>query len=85
MYTLLTDGLWLALILSVVPMVVIALGAGVIALVQAILQIQEQSLAHLARIVLVAGVIAWSGFGALHEVERLLLRVIAVAGIPSYR
>jgi type III secretory pathway component EscS len=84
-YTLLTDGLWLALILSLVPMVAIAVGAGFVSLIQAVTQIQEQSLLHLARIVVVAVVVAWGGYGALHEVERLLVRVIAITGMANKR
>jgi type III secretory pathway component EscS len=85
MQALLVDGLLLTLLLSLVPIALIAAGAGLVALFQAITQIQEQSLTHLARLIVLASVLAFGGYGAFGEVERLLVRSIAALGASELR
>jgi type III secretory pathway component EscS len=85
MQAILVDGLLLALLLSLVPMAAIAFGAGLVALFQAVTQIQEQSLTHLVRLVVLAAVLAWGGYSAFGEVERLLVRSIVAVGASQLR
>ena len=85
MQAIVQEGLWLALVVSVVPMVMVAVGAGCVALLQAVTQIQEQSIVHLVRLVVLAGALLWGGSGAFAEVEGLLVRVIVAAGSHDLR
>ena len=55
------------------------------ALFQAITQIQEQSLTHLVRLIVLASILALGGYGAFGEVERLLVRSIAAVGALELR
>jgi type III secretory pathway component EscS len=50
MLTLVVDSLTLVMIIAGVPMVAIAITTGCVAMLQAITQIQEQSVVHLVRV-----------------------------------
>lgn len=76
MYTLVLDSLMLVIYLSGIPMVAIAFAAGCMAMLQAVTQIQEQSVTHLVRLVtfialvVVAG--SWAGDSVCDLFERSL-------------
>ncbi len=74
MQQLLIDGIMVAVILSAVPMVVVALACGTVALVQAATQIQEQSVTHLVRICAFVAVVLVGGDWASSEVVSLFER-----------
>jgi len=64
------------LMFSVIPMVAIAFSAGIVSLVQAVTQVQEQSMVHLVRIVTLALLVRWFGEYAFHDLERLFVTVV---------
>lgn len=76
MYSLALDSLMLVIYLSGIPMVAIAFTAGCMATLQAVTQIQEQSVVHLVRLatfialVVVAG--SWAGDAVSDLFERSL-------------
>ncbi len=79
MTPLILDSLLLVLYISLIPMMSISLGAGLVAFLQAITQIQEQSLTHLARVVVIAAVLYVGGeqaFGLLKQIFVQILNTI---------
>ena len=76
MHTLVLDSLMIVIYLSGIPMAAIAFAAGCVAMLQAVTQIQEQSVAHLVRLVtfialvIVAG--TWAGDAVCELFERSL-------------
>jgi len=80
MYTVVFDGLVTSLILSLIPMVAIAIVAGVVALIQAVTQVQEQSLVHLARLGAMAGCLLVGGHLAFAELQRIFIDVVMMVG-----
>lgn len=74
MQQLLLDGIMIAVILSTVPMVVIAFVSGTVALLQAATQVQEQSIIHLVKIFAFVIVILILGDWASSEVLSLFER-----------
>jgi len=60
-------------------MLAISLGAGTVALIQAVTQVQEQSLVHLARLVMMTLVLVWGGSHAFTELEVLFTKVVGFA------
>ncbi len=83
METAVEHGLFVAAILSFVPLVAIALGAGAVSLVQAMLQVQEQSIVHLARITIMAALLLFGGGAAFWEIERLFLGIVSSIAQPA--
>ncbi len=83
MQTILIDALFAVLVLSGIPMAAISLGAGVIALLQAITQVQEQSLLHLARLLIMVAVLLAAGGHALSLLESIFLKVLSLASFPG--
>ena len=65
------------LVLSGIPLLAIAVGGGIISLMQAMLQVQEQSVLHLTKVSVLAAVCAVGGEWAFHEVERLFLAILS--------
>lgn len=65
------------LVLSLVPLAAIALAGGVVSLVQAMLQVQEQSILHLVRVGVLAAAIFLGGGAAFAEVEGLFVAVVS--------
>jgi type III secretory pathway component EscS len=85
MYQICIDALVLIMLISGVPMVTVAVCSGVVALLQAVTQIQEQSCIHLAR---------WIGFAltaflaapyAADGVLRLFLRALELLALAGAR
>ena len=64
------------MMLSLVPLGAVALGGGVVSLLQAALQIQEQSILHLAKLGILALLVIGGGRFALHEVEQLFVMIV---------
>ena len=78
MHTILSEALYYALVVSLAPMLAISIGAGLITLLQAVTQIQEQSMVHLGRIIVLVVVIVWGGQGAFAQLEAIFLKVLAL-------
>ena len=74
MRQLILDSIMVAVTLSAIPMVVIALAAGIVALIQTATQIQEQSVTHLVRLITFIAVVALMGDWAGSEVVSLFER-----------
>lgn len=75
--SLISDAVVIMALLSVLPMGAIALAAGVVSLIQAATQIQEQSIIHLARLVVLGAVVAVGGEWAAGSVVELFERVVS--------
>lgn len=86
MQSFVLDGVMLVLFLSLIPMVCIAVAAGIVALIQAATQIQEQSVTHLVRLLAFGVVIAiagdWAGGEVVAFFERAVKAVEAVGRGP---
>jgi type III secretory pathway component EscS len=78
MYLLLTESLYATLVLSLVPMAAVACGAGAVTLLQAITQVQEQSLVHFVRLVVMAAIIIASGGHAMASLEAIFLKALSL-------
>jgi type III secretory pathway component EscS len=76
MQQLIFDSLMIALVLSCIPMVSIAIASGLVALVQAATQIQEQSVTHLVRIITFVGIVLVAGDWAGGEIVSLFERSV---------
>lgn len=83
MHAILLDALYTILILSLIPMLAISFGAGAVTLLQAVTQVQEQSIVHLVRLAIITAVIIWGGGRALSRIEMIFLKVISFAAIPE--
>jgi type III secretory pathway component EscS len=83
MHALLLEALYAIMILSLIPMLAIAFGAGAVALLQAVTQVQEQSIVHLARLLVIVVVIIWGGGRAMSQVETIFLKVVTLASHPE--
>ena len=83
MNALVVDSITIALIISVIPMAAISLGAGLVALIQAMTQVQEQSIVHFARLVMISLVLIWGGQRAYTEIEGIFMKVVSMAASPS--
>jgi type III secretory pathway component EscS len=82
MQNLIFDSLMIALVLSGIPMVSIALASGLVALVQAATQIQEQSVTHLVRLITFIGVVFVAGDWMGGEIASLFERSVkAIASV----
>jgi flagellar biosynthesis protein FliQ len=79
MEAIITEAIYIAMIISLVPMLAISLGAGTVALIQAVTQVQEQSFVHLARLVMMTLVLIWGGSHAFSELEALFTKVVGFA------
>jgi type III secretory pathway component EscS len=80
---IITEAIYIALVISLVPMLAISFGAGTVALIQAVTQVQEQSLVHFARLVVMALVLVWGGSHAFSELEVLFVKVVGFAALKS--
>ena len=76
MQQLIFDSLMIAVVLSCIPMVSIAITSGLVALVQAATQIQEQSVTHLVRLITFVGVVLVAGDWAGGEIVALFQRSV---------
>lgn len=81
MYHLCLDALMLIVVLSAIPMVAVGGAAGLVGLLQAVTQVQEQSLSHLARCVAFAAVVVAGGALAGAEIQSLFVRVLEVIAV----
>jgi flagellar biosynthesis protein FliQ len=81
MHAIVSEALIAALCISLVPMAAISLGAGAVALLQAITQVQEQSMVHFARIIVLVLVILWGAREAFAALESIFLKVISLCAI----
>lgn len=77
MYAIVQHALVLMLQLSVIPLAVIAVGCGLVSLLQAAMQVQEQSILHLARIGLFALLVVVGGQLAFSEVQSLFVMILS--------
>lgn len=75
-----SDALLMVLLLSLIPMVGVALVAGVVGLLQAATQIQDASIGYLCKVLALIGVIVIGGQWASGEVASFFTRVIQVVG-----
>ncbi len=78
MNPIISEALFTALFISLVPMAAISIGAGIVALLQAITQVQEQSMVHLARIAALVLVVLWGAQEAFASIESVFLKVISL-------
>jgi type III secretory pathway component EscS len=83
MNALVVDSITIALIISVIPMAAISLGAGLVALIQAMTQVQEQSIVHLARLIMISLALVWGGQQAYTEIEGIFMKVVSMAAQPG--
>lgn len=83
MHALLTEALYTVMMLSLIPMLAISCAAGVVALLQAVTQVQEQSVVHLARLVVIAVVIVGGGAHAMSQLEAIFYKVVALAAVSE--
>jgi type III secretion protein S len=81
MYHLCLDALMLMVVLSAVPMAAVGAAAGLVGLVQAVTQVQEQSISHLARCIAFGAVVLAGGALAGAEVQALFVRVLEVISV----
>lgn len=79
MHTVLLESLYTVILLSIVPMAAISLGAGTTALFQTIIQVQEQSLVHLVKVLIMSILIAFGGGTALSALESIFVKAITFA------
>ena len=79
MHLIITDAITVALMVSFIPMLAISICAGIVSLLQAITQVQEQSFVHLARLFAMVVICLWGFQRAYGEIERLLIRSISLA------
>ena len=83
MQSLILDSLILVTLFAGIPMVAIALTSGVVALMQAVTQIQEQSVSHLVKLLTFIALVLVGGDWVGGEVAALFersLRAIEVIG-----
>ena len=78
MEDLLLEALTAVIVLSVVPMTAIAAGAGLVAVLQAITQVQEQSLTHLARLAVLAAIVIICGDQGYVLLEKIFYRALSM-------
>jgi len=78
MQSLVIDSVMMMLVLSAIPMVGVACAAGLVALIQAATQVQEQSVTHLARLLAFIGIVIVAGRWAGGEIVSLFERALAM-------
>lgn len=78
MNPLIADALMSSLMISLIPMAAISLAAGAMALLQAITQVQEQSMVHFVRIVALVLVLMWGGQAAYAQLEAIFVDVLTL-------
>jgi flagellar biosynthesis protein FliQ len=79
MNPIISEALFASLTLSLIPMAAISLCAGLVAMLQSITQVQEQSIVHLARIAALVGVLLWGGHQGYQELEGIFIKILAIA------
>ena len=79
MNPLIADALMSALIISLIPMAAISLAAGTMALIQAVTQVQEQSMVHFVRIIALVLVLLWGGQAAFAQLEAIFIDVLTLS------
>lgn len=79
MRVMITEAIYLALVISLVPMLAISIGAGAAALLQAVTQVQEQSFVHFVRLVVMACVLVWGGEYAFARLEDIFVKVVRIS------
>ncbi len=79
MQAIISEAVYVTMVISLIPMLAISLGAGLVALVQAVTQVQEQSMVHFARLVVMVFVLVWGGGHAFSELEALFVKVVGYA------
>ena len=83
MNALISEALFIALILSAIPMVFISLVAGTVTLFQSITQLQEQSLVHLSRLAVMGAVIMFGGSAAFSTIAELFRKMVSLAALDN--
>jgi type III secretory pathway component EscS len=83
MNALISEALFLSLTLSLIPMVFISVTAGAVTLIQSITQLQEQSLVHLSRLVVMGALIMFGGSAAFSAVAELFRKVAALCALHN--
>jgi flagellar biosynthesis protein FliQ len=78
MEDLIQEALTVVILLSVIPMTAIAMGAGLVTVLQAITQVQEQSLTHLARLAVFAAVLIVCGEQGYVLLEEVFYRAFSL-------
>lgn len=81
MYHICIDALTLIVVLSAIPMIAVGGAAGLVGLLQAATQVQEQSLSHLARCLAFGFIVTIGGALAGGEVQALFLRVLGAIAV----
>lgn len=81
MQSLVIDAVMMMLILSAIPMVGVACAAGIVALLQAATQVQEQSLTHLVRLLAFIGIVLVAGRWAGGEIVSLFERAVTMLSL----
>lgn len=83
MQSFLLEAMEVMLILSSLPMLAIAISSALVSLLQAITQIQDSSITHLARLATLSGILLVAGDWAGTELISLLMR--ALQGVGAMR
>ncbi len=83
MNPIINQALIAALFISLVPMAAISIGAGAVTLLQAITQVQEQSMVHFVRIVVLVLVLIWGGHEAYAQLEQIFMSVLSLCALPG--
>lgn len=79
--TFLQQGLWLAVMLSAPPLIIATLCGVTVSLIQAVTQVQDQTLPYVVKLVAVA--VTLTGMGRWIGVELLQLTDLAFTMIPA--
>jgi type III secretory pathway component EscS len=85
MEDLIQEALTVVILLSVIPMTAIAAGAGLVTVLQAITQVQEQSLTHLARLAILAAVVIICGDQGYVLLEQIFYRALSMTSSLDVR
>jgi flagellar biosynthesis protein FliQ len=72
MYTLIHEALTLIALGVFIPLATVSISAGIIAVLQSIFQVQEQSIVHLVRVLTLALLLFFGGEVAHRQIVRLL-------------
>jgi len=79
------EALMTTLLISLVPMLAISFGAGLVTLLQSITQVQEQSLTHLARLAVLALIIIVCGEHGYALIEQIFFRAFSLLTESEWR
>lgn len=80
-----TDAIILLLVFSLLPTSAIALLGGIVAVIQSAFQIQEGSISHLVKVIVLLGILWVAGVEAYYRLELLFQDAFSVVALISQR